>query len=379
MGVKGKMCKRCANCRERSKEADKKRDKKHRNELARKVAQKEENKKVKQNWALNNPDKVLEKDRKHKAKVFVNKREESLQKNKETTAEWRKKFSEEDRIKQNEKNRNSHENKFHICKNTAASKNLEFEFSKEEFLNLTTQPCHYCACIDTHAFSDTSVPATVFNGIDRKDSNMGYTLDNSVSCCAMCNQMKNSLCENVFIHRIAHIAGAQGWVEEGRFSFPQYFPNHKGNTWKVFVKRAERENLECNITAEMFDELHANSACYICAKHDTADHRNGLDRLNNSGGYTIDNVRLCCFECNVMKHAYQVDAFFGKVREIYDFRCHSNDFINGLSDKNTEARIIHKHLRKQTSEERAAKKREKEEKKREELLAKWPELKPVIT
>ena len=251
---------------------------------------------MKRNWALNNPDKVLEKYRKHKAKVFVNNREESLKKNKETTAEWRKNLSEEDRMKQNEKNRNSHENKFRICKYTATSKNLEFEFSKEEFLSLTSQPCHYCGCIDTHAFSDTSVPATVFNGIDRKDSHKGYTRENSVSCCSMCNQMKNSLCEDVFIRRMAHIASAQGWIEDGKLSFPQYFPNHRGSAWKGLIKRAEREQLECNITSEVFDEMHANSACYICAKPDTADHRNGLDRLNSSGGYTIDNVKLCCFE-----------------------------------------------------------------------------------
>jgi len=80
-----------------------------------------------------------------------------------------------------------------------------------------------------------------------------------------------------------------------------------------------------------------------------------------------------------MKHAYTVDEFFRKVREIYEFRCrHSNDFIDDLSDKIIEARIIHKHLRKQTAEERAAKKREKEEKKRDELLVKWPELETAV-
>lgn len=33
----------------------------------------------------------------------------------------------------------------------------------------------------------------------------------------------------------------------------------------------------------------------------------GLDRVNNSKGYTLDNVVSCCFECNRSKNSISLD------------------------------------------------------------------------
>ena len=42
-------------------------------------------------------------------------------------------------------------------------------------------------------------------GIDRKDSSKGYTLENCVSCCDICNRMKMQMSENTFLNRIEQI------------------------------------------------------------------------------------------------------------------------------------------------------------------------------
>ena len=50
----------------------------------------------------------------------------------------------------------------------------------------------------------------LYNGIDRKNNNMGYTYTNSVSCCKLCNQAKNSLSIKEFYDHIQLILNNKG-------------------------------------------------------------------------------------------------------------------------------------------------------------------------
>ena len=45
--------------------------------------------------------------------------------------------------------------------------------------------------------------AFVRNGLDRVDSNLGYTLDNVLPCCSICNYAKQDLRQDVFMQWIA--------------------------------------------------------------------------------------------------------------------------------------------------------------------------------
>lgn len=44
----------------------------------------------------------------------------------------------------------------------------------------------------------------------------------------------------------------------------------------------------------------------------------GIDRLDNSIGYTERNCAPCCKKCNYWKRADSVDTFLQHVRKIYD-------------------------------------------------------------
>ncbi len=44
-----------------------------------------------------------------------------------------------------------------------------------------------------------------YNGIDRKNSTLGYTMDNCVTCCGSCNIMKNKFTEEEFISKVISI------------------------------------------------------------------------------------------------------------------------------------------------------------------------------
>lgn len=72
----------------------------------------------------------------------------------------------------------------------AKSRGLDFLLSKEQFTQLSSNPCHYCGINPEPRKFSTSPHTFYFNGIDRKNNKMGYTIENCVSCCKMCNFQK---------------------------------------------------------------------------------------------------------------------------------------------------------------------------------------------
>lgn len=80
-------------------------------------------------------------------------------------------------------------------KKMAKRKNHEFHLTKEEFGSLIFQNCFYCGSepLNIHHTegSATKYIDIKYNGIDRVDSNKGYTMDNVVPCCKWCNMAKN--------------------------------------------------------------------------------------------------------------------------------------------------------------------------------------------
>jgi hypothetical protein len=78
-------------------------------------------------------------------------------------------------------------------KRAAKRRNLDFQLTKEEFEILTQGECHYCGSkpfTSTSTINPNGHSQILYNGIDRKDNNMGYILANCVSCCKNCNFAK---------------------------------------------------------------------------------------------------------------------------------------------------------------------------------------------
>ena len=46
---------------------------------------------------------------------------------------------------------------------------------------------------------------------------------------------------------------------------------------------------------------------------------NGIDRVDSSKGYTLDNVVPCCTRCNQMKLNYETSDFLEHISKIYHF------------------------------------------------------------
>lgn len=70
-----------------------------------------------------------------------------------------------------------------------------FKLSYEEFKSLIVKHCTYCGAPPSNIKRKKQWGKGKFyyNGIDRKDSSIGYTSDNCVPCCAKCNQVKTNV------------------------------------------------------------------------------------------------------------------------------------------------------------------------------------------
>lgn len=88
---------------------------------------------------------------------------------------------------------------YRIYKQNAKRKGLVFELSEEEFHHLILLDCFYCG----------SVP-NVYNGLDRVDSSLGYSLDNVVPCCKTCNYAKNTMTYDEFRSWIMKVSDHMG-------------------------------------------------------------------------------------------------------------------------------------------------------------------------
>lgn len=94
---------------------------------------------------------------------------------------------------------------------SAKTRNIDFNLSKEEHLKIIKQNCYYCGSEpelkQPHRGKGKYVGVPVpYNGIDRIDSNVGYEIDNCVSCCTKCNYMKSDMDVSQFREHILKIA-----------------------------------------------------------------------------------------------------------------------------------------------------------------------------
>lgn len=79
-------------------------------------------------------------------------------------------------------------------KKSAKLRSYSFELSKEEFKQIITQPCIYCGESLTQEKKKKGAYGTFkYTGIDRYDNTKGYTIDNCVPCCSVCNRIKTDM------------------------------------------------------------------------------------------------------------------------------------------------------------------------------------------
>lgn len=91
-------------------------------------------------------------------------------------------------------------------KHDAKKRGLEFLLSKEQFLDTISKNCSYCKLPPYNIQNDgESYGEFIYTGIDRIDNSKGYTLENSTSCCRICNMAKGEMTREQFLSHIERI------------------------------------------------------------------------------------------------------------------------------------------------------------------------------
>jgi len=104
-------------------------------------------------------------------------------------------------------------------KNNADLHNRAFQLTLEDVYELTYQKCSYCGQVPSvPAYTSRKRFLTLRNGIDRKDSDQGYTLDNCTTCCWRCNRAKANMSNTEFLEWIYRIANHQNYkvIDKGQ-------------------------------------------------------------------------------------------------------------------------------------------------------------------
>ena len=101
-------------------------------------------------------------------------------------------------------------------KSGAKHRKIEFNLTKQQFDYITSLPCGYCGHFSNYYYEKG------YSGVDRIDSNKAYSVDNVISCCEICNQLKTDLSWNDFIEKILQIYSN---LERKGFYAELYVPN----------------------------------------------------------------------------------------------------------------------------------------------------------
>jgi hypothetical protein len=162
-----------------------------------------------------------------------------------------------------------------------------------------SDPCEYCG--HAPALGDK------LNGLDRVDSNGNYSDINTVACCGVCNAMKNAFNVNEFLEKIREIVRHQ---RPGAVTYNVPRPPAFGGTTE---RRNIIKNKENNLSIDIKMSLWAGE-CYLCGSGPAL----GIDRVDSTGEYTINNCKSCCMLCNFMKKDWTLDEFLGHASRVYN-------------------------------------------------------------
>lgn len=188
----------------------------------------------------------------------------------------------------------------------AGTRQLSFDLTPDDFKRLTKQNCYYCGCEPSQVKRSVgAVGGYTYNGIDRLDNSLGYTPDNSVTACWMCNNAKHDRSVADFLAWIKLLADRKN-MQHSESSNSSFSKAHK-LLYRRYQNTAKAKGLLFKLNESEFSAL-VTSPCSYCGRQahrriskTSPDTYTGIDRNDNSVGYVIGNVSACCWDCNNAK------------------------------------------------------------------------------
>lgn len=152
-------------------------------------------------------------------------------------------------------------------------------------------------------------------------------LSTSWDCLCDCGNIKSILISNLISGHSASCGCSEGYkLSEGESSFnvvmTQYINNAKNRGLCFFLTKDQCREIfsqncfYCGITPSNICSRKQNHGIFVY---------NGIDRVNNSLGYTTENCVPCCKTCNVAKHAMSYDDWTAWISRLTQYQTHQNE------------------------------------------------------
>lgn len=243
----------------------------------------------------------------------------------------------------------------------AVKSKRSFNLTLDEFQKLNKDNCHYCGveplqekrnppCKRARHYSNENL-VYLYNGIDRVNNTKGYEISNCVSACEKCNKMKAQMLQSEFfkwverIHNfqngiiLADIFDLSSLIFKAKTTYERIMPENdkrikapgesiSNYLFSGYSRRAKEKNLDFELNKEEFVSLISKN-CHFCGTRPNSELiilkispwgilYNGVDRLDNTLGYSIDNCVPACKDCNHAKSIYTKDFFLEHIEKIYN-------------------------------------------------------------
>lgn len=98
------------------------------------------------------------------------------------------------------------ETRFNKVYQAAMVRGYAFNLTNEQFNKLSLSECYYCGRTGNTKSTSGSF---LFCGIDRVNNELGYSIDNCVTCCKICNIAKNTMKKDEFISWVHQVSDYQ--------------------------------------------------------------------------------------------------------------------------------------------------------------------------
>jgi hypothetical protein len=112
-------------------------------------------------------------------------------------------------------------------------------------------------------------------------------------------------------YRAAHIARYPARAKARAREGTRVFRTTPKGVLSSALDGAKKRGLVFELTLEHITHFLWKKPCQYCG-----DEALGIDRVDNTVGYTVANSVPCCKTCNLMKYRYTVEGFLAKCRQI---------------------------------------------------------------
>ena len=137
---------------------------------------------------------------------------------------------------------------------SAIKRGYSMELQFEDFKEIVKKSCYYCDYKNNNEV----------NGIDRVDNTKGYTKENCVASCEICNKIKYNYDLYFFIEKCQIISKQKEPTEEFYKKWHKYYYKVKPQNYKNYKNLAEnKRGLKFNITLDQWNKI-TQETCYLC-------------------------------------------------------------------------------------------------------------------